>query len=223
VNAPKAAPMPTENKAVPEELLIGKDTPPDHAAGGVEPAVVPDDGAPAEAAPPPPPPPPPPMVATPFELRASSGDRVSLDSLKGNVIVVEFGGSWCLPCRTSRDELDGLLTRFGGKPVRVLALSCRDKSSNAAIDRFLQKSHQFPLLVGADAVAAEWSVRTYPSYFIVGLDGEIVKSDHAYAKGVTVSGLGDEIEKYLAARHPGGETPPSAPTAEESGPDAPDT
>ncbi len=157
----------------------------------------------------PPPAPAAPTTVSAFDLRSSSGDHVTLESLRGNVLVVEFGGSWCLPCRDSRTELDSLAQKFRDKPVKVLAMSVRDKSPDAAIDRFKQKSYSFPLLVEADLVAKSWGVKTFPTYVVVGLNEEIVKIDGAYAKGTTVQAIGDAVESYFAAKS-GTPLPPKA-------------
>ncbi len=227
ITQPNVKPPPADGggKAVPEPVSGEIPPMPDPGASGVETRLDRMNGetaavavSPPAAAPPLTPVPPPlPELATPFELRSSNGDRVSLDSLRGNIVLVEFGGSWCLPCRKSHDELDGLIARFSGKPVKVIALSIRDKSPDGAIERFKQRTHQFPLLVEADTVAQQWGARTFPSYFIVGITGEILKSDQAYVKDVTIPALGDEIEKILRDMETG---TTSTPAAKEAGPGA---
>jgi thiol-disulfide isomerase/thioredoxin len=136
-----------------------------------------------------------------FNLKSSAGGNVSLASLKGNVVVLEFGGSWCLPCRDSRPELDRLAGQFAGKAVKVLSLSVRDKSPDLAMERFKAQNHAFPLLVEADSVATAYQVRTYPSYYVLGFEGEVLKHEAVYAKDSTVSGLTSAIENYLSL-HP---------------------
>ena len=115
--------------------------------------------------------------------------------------MLEFGGSWCLPCRDSRPELDRLAGQFAGKTVKVLSLSVRDKSPDVAMERFKAQNHAFPLLMEADAVATAYQVRTYPSYYVLGFEGEVLKHEAVYAKDSTVNGLTSIIESYLST-HP---------------------
>lgn len=146
----------------------------------------------------------PPLTVGPdFDLRASTGGKVSLASLRGRVVVLEFGGSWCLACRESRAELDQLVERFAGKPVSVLALSVRDKTPDGAMERFRQQNHKYPLLVEADAAAEAYHVRAYPTYVVLDAEGTILKVTPGYEKGKTVEAIGGVITDHLAARRPG--------------------
>jgi thiol-disulfide isomerase/thioredoxin len=137
--------------------------------------------------------------AAPFELKASTGGTVSLASLKDRVVILEFGGSWCLPCRESRPELDQLAQRYASRPVTVLALSVRDKSPEAAIDRFKAQNHQFPLLVEADAVAAAYGVGAFPSYYVINGAGEIKHVEQGFTKTTTIDALAKIVDACLGA------------------------
>ncbi|MEI7658324.1 MAG: redoxin domain-containing protein [Phycisphaerae bacterium] len=146
----------------------------------------------------------PPLTVGPdFDLRASTGGKVSLASMRGRVVVLEFGGSWCLPCRESRAELDQLTERFSSKSVGVLALSLRDKSPDAAMERFRSQNHKYPLLVEADATAEAYRVRAYPTYVVLDGEGTIIKMLPGYEKGKTVDAIANAINDHLAARRPG--------------------
>jgi thiol-disulfide isomerase/thioredoxin len=146
----------------------------------------------------------PPLTAGPdFDLRASTGGRVSLASLRGRVVVLEFGGSWCLALRESRGELDQLAARFEGKPVSVLALSARDKQPDVAMERFRSQNHTYPLLVEADAAAAAYRIRAYPTYVVLDGEGTIIKVVPGFTKGETIETIGGFVTDHLASRRPG--------------------
>ncbi|MCX5688347.1 MAG: TlpA disulfide reductase family protein [Planctomycetota bacterium] len=136
-----------------------------------------------------------------FDLRSSAGGKVSLSSFKGQIVVMEFGASWCLACRESRAELDQLAQQNSSKPVKVLALSVRDKSPDAAIDRFKDANHPYPLLVEADAAATAYQVRTFPTYYVLGFNHEVVKVESGFTKTQTMANITAAVEQYLAS-HP---------------------
>jgi len=53
------------------------------------------------------------------------GKPVSLEDLKGHVVLLNFWGTWCLPCRTELPHIAELQKRYAGhEAFRLLAVSC---------------------------------------------------------------------------------------------------
>ncbi len=210
VDGTKAGSKPTDIK-VPEAKPDAKDTPLDEAPAkpvddamaqakpAEEPAAAPEANpaaTPASSEPP--------LTTGPdFDLRASTGGKVSLSSLRGRVVVLEFGGSWCLACRDSRAELDQLAERFASRPVSVLALSVRDKTPDVAMERFRNQNHKYPLLVEADATAQAYRIRAFPTYVVLDGEGTIIKVVPGFTKGETIETIGGFVTDHLASRRPG--------------------
>ncbi|HEV3294142.1 MAG TPA: TlpA disulfide reductase family protein [Streptosporangiaceae bacterium] len=60
-----------------------------------------------------------------------SGARLSLSQLHGHVVVLNFWGSWCTPCRAEAPVLAALSQHFGPAGVRFLGVDIRDTPATA--------------------------------------------------------------------------------------------
>ena len=65
-----------------------------------------------------------------------SGARLSLSSYRGKVVVINFWGSWCAPCRSEAPTLAVLAERYRSKGVQFVGVDIRD--SPASADAFVQ-------------------------------------------------------------------------------------
>ncbi|MGD0686236.1 MAG: TlpA disulfide reductase family protein [Streptosporangiaceae bacterium] len=54
------------------------------------------------------------------------GRRLSLSSYRGDVVVLNFWGSWCGPCRAEAPALEALARRFRSSGVRFIGVDIQD-------------------------------------------------------------------------------------------------
>ncbi len=131
-------------------------------------------------------------AAPTFSLPTRDGTTVSLESLKGKVILVDFWASWCGPCQKSFPWLASLHERFGGKGLTIVAVNL-DKKREAA-EAFLQKVPA-PFLVAFDPsgkTADAYKVTALPSTYLVGPTGSTLITHVGYDPKKT-----DEIEALI--------------------------
>jgi peroxiredoxin len=74
-------------------------------------------------------------------LRALDGTSTSIQSLRGQVVVLNFWASWCSPCRNELRQLQDWTKSLDASRTRVLAVS---------IDRDLRKAEKFVKQTGLD-------------------------------------------------------------------------
>ena len=115
-----------------------------------------------------------------FELGMPGGEKVRLSSLRGSVVVLDFWGTWHLPCRKTTAEVQKIADAFKGKPVKVFGLSVREASEAAPVKFFKDNNLNYTLLLKGDESAKAYRVKKYPTLFVIGKEGEVVYSAAGY-------------------------------------------
>lgn len=67
----------------------------------------------------------------PVEGPTLDGERFTLSSLAGKVVVINVWGSWCGPCRAETPDLVRLANRYADRDVRFVGIDIRDDTAAA--------------------------------------------------------------------------------------------
>jgi peroxiredoxin len=130
-------------------------------------------------------------------LRDLDGNRVTIASLRGNVVLVDFWASWCEPCAEEMPVLERLYQRYRGQGFRVVAVSQDRQVSN--VRSFLNEhSVSFPVVHDAShQVAGRYSPPRMPSSFIIDRNG-VVRHVHAGYRSGDARAFEREIRALLS-------------------------
>jgi cytochrome c biogenesis protein CcmG/thiol:disulfide interchange protein DsbE len=110
-----------------------------------------------------------------FELPTRDG-TVSLASLSGRVVIVDFWASWCGPCRQSFPWMAAMHERLASKGLSIVAVNL-DKERSAA-NGFLA-DYRAPFTVAFDPegkTAGAYKVKGMPTTFVISTDGRVLYS-----------------------------------------------
>lgn len=136
----------------------------------------------------------------PLEGLSDSGRSIaglgSADLANGQVSVVNFWASWCVPCAQEHPLLLALKERTG---ARLYGVNYKDQT--AAALRFLRRYGNPFVAVGMDSngrAAIEWGVYGIPETFIVNGRGEIV---YKHVGPITPETLDREIIPAIRSAH----------------------
>src|SRR5690349_3789873 len=111
------------------------------------------------------------QTAPAIQLKDLRGREISLASLKGKVVVVDFWASWCGPCRESMPFLEKLSKSYKEKGLVVLGVNI-DNEVKAAHKFLSEIPVSFPVVNDADKkVAKAYAPPTMPSSYLIDREG----------------------------------------------------
>ena len=107
-----------------------------------------------------------------FTLADLSGKKVSLSSLKGKVVFLNFWATWCPPCRGEMPSMERLYQKLKDKGLVILAVDLQEDAKS--VQKFVnQHKLTFTVLLDSDGrVGATYGARSIPTSYIVGRGGE---------------------------------------------------
>jgi thiol-disulfide isomerase/thioredoxin len=112
-------------------------------------------------------------------LALLDGSGISRAISDGDAGIVYFFAPWCFYCRTSIDNLDDLVKEGAVAWGSVVAL---DYADAAEVQEFIDEAGvSLPVLMGNPATAADWSVRAFPTYYVIDSDGRISSRSVGYS------------------------------------------
>ena len=123
-----------------------------------------------------------------FTATLKSGEEFSLADLQGNMVLLDFWGSWCGPCRAKNPDLVNIYDQYHGKTFKnfkgfeIVSVGIDKKKAawEKAIERddLHWKHHIFDVATNLKffngVVAKEFGVKEVPSNYLLNAKGEIV-------------------------------------------------
>ena len=134
-----------------------------------------------------------------FELpRLDDSGTLSLASLRGKAVVINFWASWCEPCKEEAALLEAAWRRYRGRGVVFVGIDTQDFKSDAR--RFVERYRvTYPVVRdGEGDTVTRYGVTGLPETWFVGRNGRLVGKRIQGA--VTEAELEENIELALAAR-----------------------
>jgi len=114
-----------------------------------------------------------------FELPKADGTKLSLSSLSGKVVFLNFWATWCPPCVEEMPSLRRLREKFAGHPNFEMLLVSTDDEWGPVKKFFEGDDPPFTVLLDADKqIAGKYGTSKFPETFIL-KDGRI----HSFIMG----------------------------------------
>ena len=109
----------------------------------------------------------------PLKLKDIQGKSHDLNAYKGKVVLVQFWGTYCPPCRKEMPSMNRLQEKMGDTPFAILAVNMGEPEET--VKSFIDEvKPDFTILLDPEGVSiGDWKIFAAPSNFIVAPDGKI--------------------------------------------------
>ena len=117
------------------------------------------------------------MMAPEFTLNNVDGKPVSLSSLRGKYVVLDFWGTWCGWCIKGIPEMKDMYAKYSQR-LEVVGIACGDTEEawkKCVADKALPWTNVLNATGEAD-VSAMYAVKGYPTKIVLDTDGRILKT-----------------------------------------------
>jgi len=112
------------------------------------------------------------------------GKHVTLASLKGRTVLLDFWTTWCEACRADGPALDKLYAKYGDQNLEIIAISVSE--DRTIVEKFLKEHrHAYPIvLTSENEMPHQFEIGALPTYIVIGEDGDVagaVEGDQGFS------------------------------------------
>jgi len=130
---------------------------------------------------------------------ANGKGKVALSSLRGKVVLVDFWGTFCEPCKKSFPKLQDLNTKYAASGLKIVGISEDDPDDKEAIPGFAS-TYGAKFTLGWDegkSIARNYKPATMPSSYLIDKNGVVRYAHVGYHDGEEAQ-VEKEIKELLA-------------------------
>ena len=120
-----------------------------------------------------------------WTLQIDNTQNLSLSDIKSTVLMLQFTSVSCGPCRASIPFLKELSKEYKKNDFDFVAIECTSKSINALKSYMNRNDFDYKFLLSTKDVLKEYSITSFPVFFILDENRDIKKVINGYGKEKT--------------------------------------
>ena len=114
-----------------------------------------------------------------FELKDEKGKVLPFETLRGEVVLLNFWATWCPPCIAEMPDINSLYAETTNVKFVMISL---DKDRQKAIDFIEDKGFDFPIYFLNSSLPGTFNINSIPTTYVLSKDGKIKVENHGMAK-----------------------------------------
>jgi peroxiredoxin len=129
-----------------------------------------------------------------FTLKDIAGSEITLASLRGKPVLLDFWATWCEPCRESMPHVQALYDQFKEKGLIVLGIDTNEPAEKAR-KYFVDQKYSFANLLGSGSdVIKNYGAEAIPRVVLIDKDGVVRYVHSGWGSGVDIT---PEVKKLI--------------------------
>jgi thiol-disulfide isomerase/thioredoxin len=111
-----------------------------------------------------------------LQVKDMKGTSISLASLKGKTVMLDFWATWCPPCQTDASSLEKLNQKYGNGNLAIVGISVGEE--RATVEKYLKKHrHSYPMALSIEnEMPPVYQIGVLPTYFVIAPDGTLMSA-----------------------------------------------
>ena len=127
-----------------------------------------------------------------FVLPMLGGGEVSMESLRGHVVLLDFWATWCVPCRAGLPDINKIYQATGHNAADVRVFGVNVMEGDSSEERRMEivgkfwtgEPVSFPTLVAlSDELTKAWGIGGIPTTVVIGPDGTVLERVDRFTVG----------------------------------------
>jgi len=112
-------------------------------------------------------------LAPQVQFQTLTGQPFTLGQLRGQVVLLNFWATWCIPCREEIPVLNAMQHELEGKGLKVIGASLEDTAAGVEEYQKEVRKFEYQVLVGGNEAKAKFGGTPLPTTYLIDRDGRI--------------------------------------------------
>ncbi|HXL79726.1 MAG TPA: cytochrome c biogenesis protein/redoxin [Pyrinomonadaceae bacterium] len=112
-------------------------------------------------------------LAPQVQFQTLTGQPFTLGQLRGQVVLLNFWATWCIPCREEIPVLNAMQHELEGKGLKVIGASLEDTAAGVEEYQKDVRKFEYQVLVGGNDAKAKFGGTPLPTTYLIDRDGRI--------------------------------------------------